>query len=421
MARRGFFAELEYQSRVTSKERERANREAVRKHEAAVRQDEQAKKARERANTQLAKTADSERKRIEKETREDYIAAKEAEVVERNDQLEQIYNDIDSLLAATLKADDYVDLNSLRVKVTHPPFDRADLEAPLPQPKRITEPDAPVLVPPEAPSFLGGLFGGAKKHAEAIENAQRAHEQALSAWRAACSDLLTSRQKAEEKRARDEVRRLETLKSERERYAMECTARESEAIDRNNKLDELITNLGYGTADAVQEYVSIVLSNSVYPENFQVAHDFDFDPSTAELRLRVLVPGPSEIPEVKSYKYAKATDEIVPTSHSQKECRERYAGAIQQVALRSFHEVFESDRRAHIKTISLEVGTNTIDPATGQPTYVPFVIAAAERESFNAFDLSAVVPALTLVRLGAAVSKNPYSLVSAERAGVRRS
>ena len=233
--------------------------------------------------------------------------------------------------------------------------------------------------------------------------------------------MVANRQKAEEARARNEVRRLETLKSERERYAMECTARESEATDRNNKLDELITNLGYGTGDAVQEYVSIVLSNSVYPENFQVTHDFDFDPSTAELRLRVLVPGPSEIPEIKSYKYTKATDEIVSTSLSQKECRERYAGAIHQVALRTFHEVFESDRRAHIKTISLEVGTNTIDPATGKPTYVPFVIAAAERESFNAFDLSAVVPALTLGRLGAAVSKNPYSLVSAERAGVRRS
>lgn len=421
MSRRGFFAELEYQSRLASKERERANREAARKHAAAVLQDAAARMARERGQAQLAKSADAERKRNEKEAREAYLAAKEAEVVERNEQLEQVYNDIDSLLAATLKVNDYVDLNSLRVKATHPPFDRADLEAPLPQPKRIAEPDAPVLVPPEAPSFLGGLFGGAKKHAEAIENAQRAHEQALSAWHAACRDVSTNRQKAEETRARNEVRRLETLKSERERYAVECTARESEATDRNNKLDELITNLGYGTAEAVQEYVSIVLSNSVYPENFQVVHDFDFDPSTAELRLRVLVPGPSEIPEIKAYKYAKANDEIVPTSHSQKECRERYAGAIHQVALRSLHEVFESDRRAHIKTISLEVGTNTIDPATGQPTYVPFVIAAAERESFKAFDLSAVVPALTLGRLGAAVSKNPYSLVSAERAGVRRS
>ena len=135
----------------------------------------------------------------------------------------------------------------------------------------------------------------------------------------------------------------------------------------------------------------------------------------------MLVPGPSDVPEIKSYKYTKATDEIASTTLSQKECRDRYNGAIHQVALRSLHEVFESDRRGLIKTISLEVGTNTIDPATGQQTYVPFVIAAAERETFLAFELSAVVPALTLARLGAAVSKNPYSLVAAERSGVRRS
>jgi restriction system protein len=109
------------------------------------------------------------------------------------------------------------------------------------------------------------------------------------------------------------------------------------------------------------------------------------------------------------------------TTLSQKECRDRYNGAIHQVALRSFHEVFESDRRGLIETISMEVGTNTVDPATGQQTYVPFIIAAAERETFLAFELSAVVPALTLARLGAAVSKNPYSLVAAERSGVRRS
>ena len=93
-------------------------------------------------------------------------------------------------------------------------------------------------------------------------------------WRAACRDVLARHQKAEEERARDEARRLDALRSERERYAKECAARESEAADRNRRLDELIANLGYGTADAIQEYVSIVLSNSVYPDHFQAAHEF---------------------------------------------------------------------------------------------------------------------------------------------------
>lgn len=420
MARRGFFAEMQHQSRVADRERERAEREVVRRHNAAIRQAEQAKKESERAKTQLAKAAVSERKRLEKEAREAHVAAMEAGVIERNGKLERIYEEIDSLLASTLGLDDYVDLSSLRVEVTHPPFDRPDLEVPLSQPSRMLLPNEPVLVLPHPPSGLAGFFGK-KKYAETAENAQRVHERDLVEWRAACRDVLARNQKAEEVHARDEAKRLDALRSERERYAKECAVRESEVADRNSKLDELITNLGYGTADAIQEYVSIVLSNSVYPDHFQVAHEFEFDSSTAELRLRVLVPDPGDISVIKSYKYTKATDEITSTPLSQKECRDRYAGATHQIALRSFHEVFECDRRGLIKTISLEVGATGIDPATGNRTYVPFVIAAAERESFLVFQLSAVVPALTLGRLGAVVSKNPYSLIAAEGSGVRRS
>lgn len=420
MARRGFFAELQHQQRVAARERERAQREAVRRHIAAVRQTEQANRDWERAQAQLAKAAESDRKRLEKAAREAHLAAMEAEVIQRTEKLEQIYEEIDSLLASTLGVDDYVDLNRLRVTVAHPPFDRADLEAPNPPLSPIPLPSMPVLVLPEPPSGLASLFGK-KKHAEATANAKRAHEQAVVQWRAACRDVVLRRQKADEAHARDEAERIAMLRSERERYAKERAVRESEAAACNKRLDELITNLGYGTADAIQEYVSIVLSNSVYPDHFQVEHEFEFDPSTAELQLRVLVPAPGAIPEVKSYKYSKATDEITSTSLSQKECRDRYAGAVHQVALRSFHEVFECDRRGLIKTISLEAGTNAIDPATGLQTYVPFVIAAAERQSFLAFELSAVVPALTLGRLGASVSKNPYGLVAAQRSGVRRS
>lgn len=420
MARRGFFAELQYQSRLAARENERREKQAAQRRLSVIRLAEQAKKVELRAQAQSAKATETERKRFEKEAREAHLAAMEAEVLERNGKLEEIYEEIDSLLASTLEVDDYVDLNSLRMVASHPPFDRTDLEVPLPQPKPILDPAEPVLDLPKPPTGIFSLFGK-KKFAEMEVEARRTHERALTDWRTKCEYFASCRQAADIAHTRDEAQRLDLLRSERDRYEAECAQRESEIVQRNRNLDDLIANLGYGTVDAVQEYVSIVLSNSVYPGHFQVTHEFEFDPSTAELRLHILVPGPSEVPNIKSYKYTKATDEIVTTALSQKECRDRYAGAIHQVALRSFHEIFEADRRGLVKTISLEVGTNTIDPATGQRTYVPFVIAASERESFLAFDLSSVVPALTLARLGAALSKNPYALVATERSGVRRS
>lgn len=419
MARGGFFASLQRAARAAARENERQARQSARQHAALVRRTEQARKAEARARAQLAKADAANRKLREKEAQEAHVEAMLAEVDEQNQRLAEIYDEIDTLLEATLSRDDYVDLNTLRVVVAHPPFDRADLEVPTPEPAPIRNPSEPVLSLPDPPRGLASLFGK-RKHLEAMEDATRANARAREAWKAQCRQAESRRQSAKSNHADVEAKRVAQLERERARFAKECEAREAEAAARNRELDELIANLGYGMADAVQEYVSIVLSNSVYPEHFQVSHEFEFEQSSAELRLRVLVPGPSEVPEIKAYKYSKASDETTSTTLSQKECRERYAGAVHQVALRSFHEVFESDRRGLIQTISLEVGTNTIDPATGQRTYVPFVIAAAERQAFLAFDLSAVVPALTLNHLGAAVSKNPLELVSAERAGIRR-
>ena len=136
--------------------------------------------------------------------------------------------------------------------------------------------------------------------------------------------------------------------------------------------------------------------------------------------VTVTVAAAAALPTTKAFKYAKASDEITETQLPQKAQKDRYAGAINQVALRSLHEVFEADRRGLVQSISLEVGTETIDPATGIEIYLPFVAVAAERDTFNEFDLSSVVPAATLTPLGAAVSKNPLGLVPADVSGIRK-
>jgi restriction system protein len=417
MARRGFFAELQHQAKVAAREAERAQAARARQHASAVRRAEQAQRAAERAAAQAQRAAAADRKRLEKEAKEAHAAAMQATVAERNASLATAYEEIDSLLAATLHVDDFVDLEALRRTVEHPQFDKAELETPIPPPPPIIDPSEPQYVEPPAPP---GLFGKKKKHAEAIEVARAQHEQAHRAWQAEVASLPARRQAAADEHAKSEQLRVQRLEAERARYAAECTAREAEAADKNAELDALISNLAYGATEAVEEYISIVLSNSVYPEHFPVRHEFTFDSSTAELSLRCLVPGPDQVPTTKAYKYAKAADEITEATLPQKATRERYAGAVNQVALRSLHEVFEADRRGLIQSITLQVGTETIDPATGVEAYVPFVAVGADRVTFTGFDLASVVPEATLVHLGAAMSKNPLGLISADVSGVRR-
>jgi restriction system protein len=417
MARRGFFAELQHQAKVAARDAERAQAARVRQHAALVRSAEQAQRASERASAQVARASAADRKRLEKEAKDAEHAAMQATVDERNAELESTYEQIDSLLAATLDVDDFVDLEALRQQAVHPPFDMPQLEAPVPPPLPIPDPPEPQYMEPDAPP---GMFGKKKKHAEAIDTARAQYEAAYRGWQIEMAAQPGRRAAAAEERAKAEALRIQRLDAERTRYAAECTARDAEVAEQNGALDALIANLGYGATEAVEEYISVVLLNSVYPEQFAVRHTFTFDPATAELELRCLVPGPDHVPAVKAFKYAKAAGEITETALPQKATKDRYAAAIHQVALRSLHEVFEADRRGLIRSISLEVGTETIDPATGVETYVPFVAVAADRDAFTAFDLSAVVPTATLTHLGAAVSKNPLGLVPADVSGIRK-
>jgi restriction system protein len=342
----------------------------------------------------------------------------EADVEERNAELAAIYDDIDNLLSATLCVDDYVDLETLRRTSEHPPFDRSDLEVPTPTPAMIPEPDEPALTLPMPPK---GFFGRKKKHAMAVVSAEAAYSKAHAAWESEMEAIRVRRKKDADKYAHGERDRIATLEQERARFEAEVIEHNTEVIEHNRRVDTFITNLGYGTPEAVQEYVSIVVSNSAYPEHFQVDHNFTFEPMTAELVMRVLVPPPSNIPSIKAFKYKKSSDEITTTPLSHRELKDRYSSAVHKVGIRSIHEVFEADRRGLIRMISLEVGTEDTVPATGKVSYIPFLAVAAERDAFIDFDLSGVTPVATLKHLGAAISKDPYGLVSADITGIRRS
>lgn len=409
--RRGFFAELQHQNQLAAKQRAQAERAAAREYARAVREAEQAQRRAERAAAQALRASVAEQKAAEKEAKRLHLEARAAEVELLNAQIAEVGAELDSILAATLDVDDYVDLDSLRVVVEHPPFDAGGLDAPTPAPAPLSAPPEPVFVEPEPPKGFGSIFGGKKKHAEATAAARAAFEADRERW-AEEAAAVPARQLAQmEEHAAAERRRNEQLEAARQRYQQECETREAEAAETNDRLDALKAGVAAGHPDAIQEYVAIVLGNSVYPELLDVQHEFEFDPVTRELTLTVLIAPPDRLPQEKAFRYVKASDEIVATPLSKKDLKERYAGIVHQVAVRSLHEIFEADRMAWIRTIALEVGSETADPATGLENRVAFVGVAAEREAFSAFDLSNVVPSATLQHLGAAVSKNPLELV----------
>jgi restriction system protein len=411
--KRGFFAEMQHQAKLAEQRQRAANRQ----REAAARKAEQAKRAAARAEAAAQRAAEADKKRMEREAAAARVAAMQAQVDSMNVRLDEYYKELDTLLDATLQVDDYVDLEKLRTVVKHPPFKHEALRNPVPRPDPIPTPQPPTQVEPVKPT---GIFGRKKKLARAQADADSENAQRYAQWQAYVNSLPKLRADQEAQYNAAENERQKKLAAELAQYEHECAERELEVRQQNASLDELIAGLGYGTVSAVQEYVGIVLANSVYPDDFPVTHDSTFDPETAELKLDVGILAPESIPTTKAFRYVKSSDSVSETQLSQKALKDRYLGIVCSVALRSLHEVFEADRRGLIQSISLKLGTNATDPATGHETFIPFVAVASSRETFESLELSGVIPSAALSHLGAVVSKNPYGLVSVDGSGVRR-
>jgi restriction system protein len=409
--RRGFFAELQYQNQLAAKQRAQAERAQARVHASAVREAARAQREAERAATAAARASAADQRAAEREAKRLHEEARSAEVDALNTQLAEIADELDSILSATLDVDDFVDLDTLRSKASHPPFPRDHLEVPTPAVPPIFAPPEPTFVEPEPPAGLASVFGGRKKHAAAVDAARAAFDAEHRAWQAEAAAVPARQLEQIQHREALEEQRLRELQVARDTYASECQAREAEVAEANERLDALIAALESGAHVAVQEYVGIVLGNSVYPELLSVEHDYEFDAEARELTLAVLISPPDRLPAENAYRYVKAKDEFTATTLAKTHLKARYAKVVHQVALRTLHEIFEADRTGQIQTITLEVGTETTDPATGRQRRIVFVGVAAERDSFMAFDLHNVVPSATLEHLGAAMSKNPFELV----------
>lgn len=410
--RRGFLAELQYLNQQAEKRRRQQEVAASRARATAQREAERTLRAAQRAKAAAVASNARQRDHLQKEAARLHLESRMAEVVSLNAALAQSYEEIDSILAAALSAGIQVNLEALKITaVEHPAFDPGPSGTPNPPVPPPVYPPQPVYREPPAPS---GLLGVKKKHAELISLARAEFERAQRAWQDKNRVIYAAYGEEAGRREVAERVRLEQVAALQAKYRAECRQRETDADARNQALTKLINDLAFDVEAAIQEYVAIVLSSSVYPDAFPVDYDHDFDLTTRELRLTVTVPPPSAVPSVKEYRYVKTKDEITSTALSTKAQKDRYAAAVAQVAVRTLHEIFEADRGSKIQSIALKVGTSDLSPATGLRESVPLVIVAADRETFSRFDLSNVVPLATLEHLGAAVSKSPFDLTPAD-------
>ena len=252
--RRGFFAELQHQQRLAEQRQRREYAAAVQAHNRAVREAERAQCEYVRAVAAAERASSAEQAVAERAARDAHIQAHKAEAESRTAQAIDALEQIDSILAATLEVDDYVDIAALKLTVEHPPFGDGDLKKPLPRPHLESLPPEPHFIAPPAPTGLSKIFNK-QKHADATARAHAAWVDQHEQWADYVHRVLpTKNAKLLEDHGQAEAA-SSAFADARAEYERACTEREKNVAEANAQLEHCAELLAAGDPEAINQYV----------------------------------------------------------------------------------------------------------------------------------------------------------------------
>ncbi len=346
--------------------------------------------AEQRAQQQLYRQAERAQRerarqaaRDEKERSRLHVEARQAEVEALNADIQGYLSQLDGLLANSLLVSGPIDFETLKVRPTIPEQMTGELAVPIPP---------PVLQLPEAPRGLAKAFGGAKKHAAAVEQAEREHAAALA------------------DHAAREAQRMTRLEEYQRQYNARVEAIERQAEDQHRQVDDFRARYQAGDVDSICEYFSLVVDRTSFPEQFPRTAKLGYMPESRQLVVEYDLPGIACVPEIAAHKYVKTGDKITQTPLAATKRRSIYADTIAQTALCVLHQVFSADTAGHLDTVVFNGFVNSINPGTGQPQRPCLVTVRTSKDMLNGIDLARVEPAACLKGLSASVSKSPAEL-----------
>jgi restriction system protein len=369
MAARGFASIIHAIAKETARAQRRAESELRR-------QLQEEERAARRAALELAK--------LDKELRQQYLEAHLKEVAELNADLSKRTGELRSILEQTLKVNDTIDFESLRLdpdvlKRKLP----QELTTPSPAPSKFTFTSSvpePGVLSRLLPWSMNRYRARLRQAELAYEAARKIHEQA-------------------------EIARKHKLKE-----ASEATLKKVE--QRNQEVDELEKAYREGETSSVVAYSTMVLERSQYPEGFQQEFRVAYAPESKELVVEYELPKSEVVPKVAEYRYIKTRDEVEEKERKTAEVKDIYQDVVAAIALRTIHEVFEADQGNHIAVVAFNGLVRDVDRATGKDIRPCLISVRVTKERFCELDLGRVDKRACLRNLGAQVSPQPTELVA---------
>lgn len=329
---------------------------------------------------------EAERARLaaEKEQKQQYRAAREAEIENKNAQLAQRITALNAVLSSGLHRSAHIDPRAEIPRPDIAPLDLGHLAKPAMAPpwERFA---------PRPPGALSRMVGGAARHERAVADARIRHEQAVR---------QTERYEAE---------RLRKVAAATQEHATRVAKAKEEYQRRVAEADAHVQNIAARDKASVEEHLRQVLRCVPLPKDFPHEVDVTFNPRAEQAIVRIELPPHDVVPTVATYKYLSTKDEERTTARPKSDVQSLYRRIISQVALLCVRDVFDSD--SALQSVGLNGHTHAINPATGEQEYPCLISMDVEREAFPADDnLSKVTPEVCVRHLKAIVSNHPYEL-----------
>ncbi len=284
------------------------------------------------------------------------------------------------ILSQTLDRDDRVVWDRLKSTEAY------QIEAfPKPRPRQPKAEPPPTSPQMEPVGLFAALFGARK-------SAQRRYQGRL-ARHAEETVRHAERVEAEKVRFASE---METYRQESQAWDLEQAAKaraHAEVIqDQHRGVDRLREAWLAGDSEAIVEHASLVLDASDYGGLFLPDYELDWIDASRTMLVSYRLPNPDAVPRLKTARLVVSTGEVKETFISERQQSEIYDDACYQICLRTVHELFEADEKAHIHSIVFNGLVEYVDRSTGKDVTATILSMSAEREAFLAIDLGRVDP-----------------------------
>ena len=332
---------------------------------------------------QLVKTwAEQEiRKRIV-DGKRDAKERAQAEAERLDKEAKKTLADAKSLLIATLAIDDRIDWEAERDTRE---FKRFSFSKP-PQRPAPTDP----VVPPK-PGLAWLLRGRFRK------------------WEATCEETVRLHQKAETKAQQDwqeAVRQHEQAREEARNHHKSDKAQFLAEQERSTKaLVEFRRALEAGEVSAVVEYCSRVLERSQYPDWVVMSNKVEFDEESRFVVVELELPPPDTAPTAAGYKFVTRGNNVEPISLKTKEAAALYESILDQLVLRTVHEIIEGCYIDTVAGVLLNGWVTNVNKATGNDSRKRLRSVVTDRATFEALDLDRIDPASCIRHLSEGVGQ----------------